>query len=148
MSDERKVFTNNSATELKNIWDERERGMEESKEGRKEEGKKEGKEGKPKPLISLEIENCIRNKEAKKITIFLIKDIAHSRNACSVPNTLQNDLISTHFYLITNLSVRWQKPRRSGHRGRAGVQTYDLKLKTYSLPMSRVVVTVVLTAVV
>lgn len=43
MSDERKVFTNNSATELKNIWDERERGMEESKEGGKEEGKKEGK---------------------------------------------------------------------------------------------------------
>lgn len=36
--------TNNSATELKNIWDESERGMEESKEGvgrKSEEGKKE-----------------------------------------------------------------------------------------------------------
>ena len=101
---------NLSATELKNIWDERERGMEESKEGGKEEGKKEGK---PKPLISLEIENCIRNKEAKKSQYF-IKDIAHSLNACSVPNTLQNDLISTHFYLITNLSVRWQN-QEGGH---------------------------------
>ena len=87
MSDERKVFTNNSATELKNVWDERKRGMEESKEGGKEGGKKEGrKEGKSKPLISLEIENCIRSKEAKKSQYF-IKDIAHSLNACSVPST-------------------------------------------------------------
>ena len=42
------------------------------KEGRKGERKKEGKS---KPLISLEIENCIRNKEAKKSQYF-IKDIA------------------------------------------------------------------------
>ena len=92
--------------------------MEESKEGGKEGGKKEGrKEGNSKPLISLEIENCIRSKEAKKSQYF-IKDIAHSLNACSVPSTLQNDLILTHLYLITNLSVRWQNQR--GHRGRAG----------------------------
>ena len=33
----------NSATELKNVWDEKKRGMEGSKEGGKEGGKKEGR---------------------------------------------------------------------------------------------------------
>lgn len=49
--------------------------MEGSKEGGKEGGKKEGRKEKSKPLISLEIEKCIRNKEAKKSQYF-IKDIA------------------------------------------------------------------------
>lgn len=63
----------NSATELKNVWDEkRDGGKQRRREGR---GKKRRKEGKSKPLISLEIENCIRNKGAKKSQYF-IKDIA------------------------------------------------------------------------